>query len=75
MSKILLIIGIALAVAGALMFIADFLPVDFLKQSSEESYLKIEASKSFSLISYRLHFLAVGIICLLAYKFKNVIGF
>ncbi|WP_421419702.1 hypothetical protein ACN9JF_07770 [Pseudoalteromonas lipolytica] len=75
MSKILLIIGIALAVTGALMFISDFLPVDFLNQSSEESYLKIEASNSFSLKSYRLHFLVVGILFLLAYKFKNVIDF
>ncbi|MCF6439524.1 hypothetical protein L1077_08805 [Pseudoalteromonas luteoviolacea] len=75
MSKVLLIIGIALVVAGALMFIADLLPVNFLKQSSEDSYLKIEAIKSFSLISYRLHFLVAGIVCLVAYKFKNVIGF
>lgn len=70
MSKILLIIGIALAITGALMFIADLMPVDFLKQSSEQSYLKIEGSNSFSLISYRLHFLVVGIVCLLACKLK-----
>jgi len=75
MSKILLIIGIALVVAGALMFLADFLPVNLSNSNSEESYLKVVPNDSFSILSYRLHVLIIGIVLLAVFKLRDVIGF
>lgn len=71
MSKILLITGIVFVAAGAWMFLVDLLPMDLLNQSSEGTYKKYVPTDSFSISSYKLHFLAIGIVLLLIYKFKN----
>lgn len=75
MNKILQLLGVVLTLVGAIMFLADYLPVDLLNQHTEDSYLKIVSDNSFSITHYRLHFLVVGIVLVLTSKLKKVVGF
>ncbi len=68
MNKLLLITSIVLILAGILLFLYDFLPVEIANK--EDSYLKIVSSDTFSILNYRLHLLVTGLGLLVLYKLK-----
>ena len=67
-NKLLLITSIVLILAGILLFLYDFLPVEIANK--EDSYLKIVSSDTFSILNYRLHLLVTGLGLLVLYKLK-----
>ena len=74
MSKILLIMSVILIIVGVIMYLVDFLPIDMFSSKEEGVYYKIVATDSFSILSYRLHVLVVGLTLFVLLKLAAALG-